>query len=153
MTEHDDRNGATPDDIHLRIQALADNELPESEIEPLLETIQGSYEYRAEYAALLRLRRRLGPGPAPDTDEEWLQKAERRISRRISRPTGTVLLVGSYVLLFAYALYALIREPGIPILVSVLVIAGVVGFVVLLVNAIADRVREGKSDRYRGVIR
>ena len=36
--------------IKLRIQALADNELPEHEIGEVLNAVQGSYEYREEYA-------------------------------------------------------------------------------------------------------
>ena len=153
MSVHEPTDDLPMDDIMIRIQALADNELPESEIEAALEAIQGSYAYRSEYAQLLRMRRRLGRGPSVRPSEDWLQKAEKRISRKVSRGLGTLLFIGSYVSLFGYALYTLIREPDVPIIVVVLIAGGVLGFVFLLGNAIADRVRESRNDRYREIIR
>lgn len=150
----DDRT-ANPqeDDVRMKIQALADNELPESEIEPTLEAIQGSYEYRTEYAELLKLRRQLGRGPAPPVSQDWVERAEKRISRRLSRGLGMLLFVGSYAVLLGYAVLTMFRDPDVPLIVSVLMVTAVVGFVVLLGNAIADRVRESKTDKYRGIIR
>lgn len=153
MSTHDSEHDPNQDDVRLKIQALVDNELPESEIEPVLERIQGSYEHRREYAELLQLRRRLGTGPAPRVSEDWLDRAQRRISRRVSRGIGTVLFLGSYVLLVGYALYTLVRDPEVPVIVSVLTVSAVAGIVVLLGNAIADRVRERKTDRYREITR
>lgn len=143
----------TEDDIRMKIQALADNELPESEIDSVLTAIAGSYEYRQEYTELLRLRRRLSPGPAPRVSDDWLAAAERRISRRIGRSTGTVLFVGSYLALLGYGIVSLFGDPEVPVAVAVLVAGGVLGLGVLLVSAIADRVRESKHDKYREVIR
>ena len=140
-------------EIRIKLQALVDNELPASEIDEVLEEIQGSYEYRAEYAQLLKLRRELRAGIAEPTSQEWLARAERRIMRRVSRGVGTALLLGSYAILFGYALFTLFGDPEVPVIVSVLVAAGTLGFTVLLVNAIGDRVRERKTDRYRGIIR
>ena len=148
-----EENEMTPDEIAMKIQALADNELPEQEIDAVLETIQGSYEYRSEYVELLKLKRRLGTGPAPRVSEEWLARAERRVSRRVSRSTGTLLFLGSYIVLFGYALFTLFRDPSLPLMVAVLVTVGVGGAVVLLTSAIADRVRERKTDKYREIIR
>jgi hypothetical protein len=137
----------------MKIQALVDNELPESEIEPTIEAIQGSYEYRAEYAELLKLRKKLSSGAVPPPSQDWLREAEKKVSRRIGRGLGTVLFLGSYVILLGYAVFTMFRDPSVPIIVSVLILSGIVGFVVLLGNAIADRVRESKTDKYRGIIR
>lgn len=141
------------EEIRIRIQALVDNELPEDEIEPMLERIQGSYEYRREYADLLRLRRKLASDTVPPLSEEWIDQAERRIARRITRGTGMVLFVSSYVGLLAYGLLTLFRAPDVPRAVLVLVAATVTGVAALLGNAIADRVRERKTDKYREIIR
>ena len=151
---HDEQHYVDPpvDEIHLRIQALADNELPEEEIDAVLAEIQGSYEYRNEYADLLRMKRRIS-GTAVRAPEDWLARAEKRVSRRISRGTGLLLFVGSYVVLIGYALFTLFREPSVPLIVSVLIGSLVLGLIVLLVNAIADRVRESKTDKYRELIR
>lgn len=147
-------NGQLSDEeIRMRIQALVDNELPEQEIEPVLDRIQGSYEYRREYADLLRLRRKLATGSAPPPPQEWIDRAERRISRRIARGTGVILFVGSYLGLLGYGLLTLFRTPDVPRPVSLLVAATAAGAVVLLGNAIADRVRERRTDKYREIVR
>lgn len=153
MSTHDRDEHLPQDDIRIRIQALVDNELPESEIESVLEAIEGSYEYRSEYAQLLKLRRKLGSGPAQHVSEEWVERAERRVTRRVSRGVGVALFLGSYLVLLGYAIYTMFREPDVPLIVSVLTLGIVAGFVVLLANAIADRVRERRTDKYRGVIR
>jgi len=153
MSSHNPIDDLPVDEIHMKIQALVDNELPESEVDSVLATIQGSYEYRQEYAELLKLRRSLGAGPAGRLPDDWLAKAERKISRRLSRGIGTLLFVGSYLLLLGYAVFSLFDDPDVPLIVSVLVLSGIAGVAVLLANAIADRVRERKTDKYRGIIR
>lgn len=154
MNPYDESNEDVQiEEIRVRIQALVDNELRESEIEPLLEEIQGSYAYRAEYAELLKLRRRLGAGVVPPVSSDWVARAQRRISRRLSQTIGATLLVGSYVALLGYALVTLFAEPDVPRPVAILVALGVAGVVALLANAIADRIRERKTDRYREIIR
>jgi hypothetical protein len=140
-------------DMELKIQALVDNELPADEIAPTLESIRHDPSLQREYGELLRLKRHLGPGPSSRISDEWLQKAQRKITRKISRGVGTILLIASYVALAGYALYTIVADPETPVLVSILIGSGVLGFVLLLSNAIMDRVRERKNDKYRGVIR
>lgn len=141
------------EEIQLKIQALADNELPEEKIGPVLDAVQGSYEYREEYAELLRLKKRLsgvvGKGPGSD----WVLAAERSITRKLFRGIGTVFFIGSYLALLGVAVITLFQDSDVPIYVSILVGVGILGLVVLLGNAIADRARESRTDRYRGVIR
>ncbi len=151
--DNEDPEDIPVEDVRMKIQALVDNELPESEIASVLEEIRGSYEYRAEYAELLRLRRRLSAGPVPPVSSDWLTRAERRISRRISRSVGVTLLIGSCVALLGYALFTLFADPDVPRPVIVLVALGVAGIVALIANAIADRMRERRTDRYREIIR
>jgi hypothetical protein len=142
-----------PDDIKLRIQALVDNELPASEIRPTLELIRADTELQDEYVELLRIKRRIGPGPATRIPEAWVEQAEKSIRRRSGRIVGIILLVGSYVLLLGYALFTLFSRPGTPLIVAILISSSVLGFLFLLFNAIADRMRERRDDRYREVMR
>jgi hypothetical protein len=139
--------------IELRIQALADNELPEEEIPEVLEAIQGSYEYRKQYAEVLALKRRLAGLVVRDPGPDWVAAAEKRVARKLFRGTGTVFIIGSYLALLAVGLVSLFRDPDVPLYVSVLVGVGALGLFVLLGNAIADRVRERKTDKYRGILR
>ena len=148
----DEQNQIT-EEIQLKIQALADNELPEEEIGAVLEAVQGSYEYRQEFADLLRLKRRLSGMIARGPGADWVIAAERSISRKLFRGVGTVFFIGSYLALLGVAVVTLFRDSDVPAYVSILVGVGIVGLAVLLGTAIADRVRESRTDKYRGVIR
>ena len=152
MQTNDDNNSSALDDILIRVQALADNELPADQIDEVLDRIASDPALAAEYAAQLKLRQRLGTGLTRVPDE-WLRKAERRISRKITRGSGLVLLVGSYALLLGYAIYSLFSDPGVPLIVAVLSGTLVLGVAFLLINAIADRVRESRTDRYKEIVR
>lgn len=141
------------EEIQLKIQALADNELPEGEIGLVLDAVQGSYEYREEYAELLRLKKRLSGVVAKDPGIDWVLAAERSISRKLFRGIGTVFFIGSYLALLGVAVVTLFQDSEVPIIVSILVGVGILGLIVLLGTAIVDRVRESRTDKYRGVIR
>ena len=141
------------EEIQLKIQALADNELPEGEIGSVLDAVQGSYEYREEYAELLRLKKRLSGVVAKDPGVDWVLAAERSISRKLFRGIGTVFFIGSYLALLGVAVVTLFQDSAVPIIVSILVGVGILGLIVLLGTAIVDRVRESRTDKYRGVIR
>ena len=139
--------------MRLKIQALVDNELPEDQIDDVLRAIRMSDEYTAEYADLLRLKQTVAEDAIRALPEEWLEKAEKKILRRIGRGFGQILFIGSYVALLGYSVFTMFRQPAIPVTVTILVSALLAGVVFLLGNAIADRVREGKDDKYRGIIR
>jgi hypothetical protein len=64
-----------------------------------------------------------------------------------------VLFFGSYAFLLGYALYTILSDRNTEVIIR-LGIAGIaVGFLVLLGITIADRVRESKYDRYKGVMK
>jgi len=146
-------NGRPEEELSLKIQALADNELPADEIPTVLNAIEGSYEYREEYVQLLRLKRQLAERSEINIPEDWLRKAERKITRRLGRSLGLFLFVGSYVGLVGYAVYTMVRSPDIPLAALVLALAFIGGGLFLLGNAVVDRIRESKTDKYRGVVR
>ncbi|MFP4376119.1 MAG: anti-sigma factor family protein [Spirochaetales bacterium] len=146
-------NNPEPNELLFQVQALVDNELPADEIRPVLDRIQADPALQREYVELLRLRQMLGPGPSSRVRDEWLERAERKVSRKLWRGAGLLFFVGSYVALVGYAIYSIVASPSTPLLVSLLIGVGVLGFVFLLSNAIADRVRESKDDKYRGVMR
>ena len=135
------------DDLRLKIQALADNELPPGEIPAVLSQIQGSYELRTEYAELLRLNARIHQAREP-------RRPEPPPPRRFGFVSGIGLAVfaGSYAVLLGYALYSLLRR-GTPLAIIASVSGLVGGILLLLAGAIRDRKNERATDRYDEVIR
>lgn len=135
------------DDLRLKIQALADSELPPQEIHAILTVIQGNYELRTEYAELLRLNARIHQAREPGSPEP---SPPRRYG--LAFGAGLAVFGGSYAVLLGYALYSLIvRGTPLAIIASVSGIIG--GILLLLAGAIRDRRRERKTDRYDEVIR
>ena len=157
MTDEDTRDTTPPlerDDVRLKIQALIDNELDESEIEPLLKKIESSYEYRREYVELKRLAARLkGLQAPPEPPREWFETTRRKLSRRLWAAVGKVLFLGSYLLLVGYALYLLITDPTTALAWKIIIAGIAAGFLLLLGITIADRIVESRTDRYKEVMK
>lgn len=63
--------------IHLAIQALADNELSPDKIPELLDILHARYELREEYSQLLRLRASLQNEDIPMPPPEWFDELEK----------------------------------------------------------------------------
>jgi predicted anti-sigma-YlaC factor YlaD len=137
----------------LQIQALLDNEIEENQIAPLISHLESCYTCRNEYITFLKLQRKLAGIGIPEPPKEWFERLPNKVLRRTSKAFGKVLFFGSYALLLGYALYSLLGDRNTESIIKIGVAGIAAGFVVLLGITIADRVRENKDDRYRGVMK
>jgi predicted anti-sigma-YlaC factor YlaD len=140
-------------DAKLQVQALIDNELPENDIDRVVDHIQSCYRCRDDYISLLKLQRKMKGLQHPEPPKEWFEGLKRKPGRRFSSLLGQMLFFGSYVLLIAYALYTLFTDSGEGLLIKLLIGGIVLGVLVLLGVTVADRVRESKTDKYKEVIK
>lgn len=141
------------EELKLKIQALVDNELAESEIPRVIGEIEGSYEMRDEYVSLLQLKRRLEGARQEGPNPEWFEAVARKAGRRAGFWSGNILFLGSYALLLVFSLVTLFRAADTELWVK-LGVAGVgLGFLIFLFRAITDRIRESHSDKYKGVMK
>jgi len=143
----------TCEQARLQMQALLDNEIEENQVAPLISHLESCYTCRNEYITFLKLQRKLAGIGIPEPPKEWFERLPNKVLRRTSRVFGKVLFFGSYVLLLGYALYTLLSDRNTDSIIKIAVAGIAVGFIVLLGITIADRVRESKDDRYRGVIK
>ncbi len=140
-------------DAKLKVQALVDNELPEEEIDRVVDHVQSCYRCRDDYISLLKLQRKMKGLQFPEPPKEWFEDLKKKPIRRATSIFGQILFFGSYILLFAYALFTLFTDSGEGLFIK-LVIGGIVlGMLSLLGVTIADRVRESKTDKYKGVMK
>jgi hypothetical protein len=140
-------------DAKLKVQALVDSELPEEEIDPVVDHVQSCYQCRDDYIALLKLQRKMKGLNYPEPPKEWFEGLKKKTGRRVTSIFGQVLFIGSYIVLFAYSLYTLFTDSGEGLFIK-LVIGGIVlGMLSLLGVTIADRVRESKTDKYKEVMK
>jgi len=143
----------TCEQAKLQIQALLDNEIEEQQIAPLISHLESCYACRNEYISFLKLQRKLAGIGIPEPPKEWFEKLPNKVLRRTSRIFGKVLFFGSYALLLGYALYSLLGDRNTENIVKIGVAGIAVGFLVLFGITVADRVRESKDDRYKGVMK
>ena len=141
------------DEAKINCQLLIDDELEEEKIAPLMEHIESCYKCREEYIGLLKLRKKLNgiKGPAPD--EEWFIALNKHKGRRFAGGIGLVLMIASYILLVGYALFTLFTDSGEDLFVKIVVAAAALSVIVLFITALSDRIKESKTDKYKGVIK
>ena len=102
---------------------------------------------------LLRLQRKMKGFKIPEPSEEWFESFPKRIFRRASGSAGRLLFFGSYILLLGYTLYSFFSSSDTDLFLK-LVTGGVVfGALLLFGVTIADRMKERKTDKYRGVMK
>ena len=141
------------DDAKLNCQLLIDDELNEEEIAPLMEHLETCYRCRDEYIGLLKLRKKLNGIKGPSPNEEWFEALQRSRGRRFFGRSGFILLVVSWLLLAGYALFSLFTDSGETLFVKIVVAAAVLSVIVLFITALTDRLKESKTDKYKGVMK
>ena len=140
-------------DAKLKVQALVDNELVEKEIPDVINHIQSCYNCRDEYVELLKLQKKMSGFAQPEPPQEWFEKLRKNILRRISTYFGQFLFILSYIALIGFALYTLFSDGNEGLFIKIVIGGIVAGALILLGISVADRVRESKTDRYKGVIK
>jgi len=143
----------TCEDATLKAQALADGELAEAEIPPLLTHLANCQHCRSEYIQTLRLDERLSDLPYAEPEPEWFETFSRKLLRRTGGVAGKIFFFGSYLLLLCFALVSLFKAPGESLILKLSVGGIVLGFLILLAVTVADRIAESKHDRYKGVVK
>ncbi|RKX79567.1 MAG: hypothetical protein DRP87_02695 [Spirochaetes bacterium] len=140
-------------EMKLKIQALTDNELEEKEIHEVLNHLESCYRCREDYISLLQLQKKMKNIAIPEPQKEWFEDLPHRVLRRSGALLGKVLFLGSYILLLGYALYSLFRSKNEEIIIKFAVGGVVLGGLILLIVSLADRIRESRSDKYKGVLK
>ena len=140
-------------DAKLKAQALMDNELPEEEIDAVVDHMQSCYKCREEYISLLKLQRRMKGLQYPEPPKEWFEQLQKKRGRRFTSFLGLSLFIGSYLVLIGYALYSLFTDSGEGIFIKIVVGGIVLGVLFLLGMTISDRMRESKTDKYKEVMK
>jgi len=86
------------------------------------------------------------------TKKEW-DVMENRILETLTRGIGWSILIVWSVVTIAYGTYQFATAPGEPLFEKILVFGFFLGFALLFLSVLCQRLREAKSDRYKGVLR
>ena len=141
------------DEARMKLNAMLDNEIEEGDVAPMISHLESCYKCRRAYVELLDLQKKMKGVPIPQPRKEWYDQLPNRILRRATGLAGRLFFIGSYVLLLGYSLYSFFTSQDSDLFVKLVVGGIVLGFFVLLVVSISDRMRESRTDRYKGVMR
>jgi len=140
-------------EARMKLQALLDSELEEAEITPVMNHMESCYVCRQEYIDFLKLQKRLAGVRPALPPEEWFEGLEKRKYRKGFRRLGLLAFGGSYILLLGYFLIQFFTNSGEDLIVRILVGGILSGLGILFLVALTDRIKEGRTDKYKGVIK
>jgi len=131
------------------LMRFLDDELPADRRAAVEAHLEECTECRRDYVVFSKMKGELrsmamenGTGPSLwDT-----------LGRQLVRPTGWLLVIVGALALAAWGVYSYVRSPE-DLWTKLATGALVIGFVLLLLSAILDRVKDLRTDRYREVER
>jgi hypothetical protein len=135
------------------MMGLMDNELTPKETADLNLHMVRCETCRKEFDALCQSHSKLNAvsyyGPADnELDRIWKSPFSR-----FTRNAGLLLVIIGWVALIIYALYEFLITDTEPVLPKIATIGIIIGFVVLLLAVLRDRIRTFKTDPYKEVKR
>lgn len=139
----------TPPVSNEDLMRYLDDELSPEERLRVDAALEHSTELRRDLAIYRSMRADLAslPGDGPRDRSIW-----GAVNRQLARPVGWVLLVAGFVVWAGYGAWVFATSPANPV-EKLAVGALAVGFLILLVAAIFERLGEWKDDPYRDVER
>jgi hypothetical protein len=143
--------GGLPERFREDLTRFVDGELGEEERNEFEARLTESTELQREVAIQLAMKgdlRAMGlDQPTPQGGSVW-----DSVNRRIARPTGWVFLVVGVLMYAAYAVYTFIESP-MNLFDRLMIGFVVIGFAILLASVAYERIRNYRTDPYRGVER
>lgn len=134
------------------LSGYLDRALPQAEAQKVRIRLEDDAELRALYEDLRTLRQTAGETEFVPAPEEGWPELPRTRSSRFSRSLGWLVMIAWFSVVTIYALWHFFSQTGDPL--EIFLVLGLPGgFVLLFLSVLMDRVRDLKTDRYRGVQR
>jgi hypothetical protein len=144
-------SGGLPERFREDLTRYVDGELGESERSEFEARLAESTEMQREVAIQLAMKgdlRAMGlDQTTPEGGSVW-----DSVNKRIARPSGWIFLVVGVLMYAAYAVYTFIQSP-MNLFDRLTVGFVVIGFLILLASVAYERIRDFKTDPYKGVER
>ncbi|MCP4546484.1 MAG: hypothetical protein GY835_08480 [bacterium] len=139
--------------IRQLMMALIDDEITEEENTELQMALADSLELRRELQEMEQFTRSISTIKIKDPADDVLAEFEKSITRQVAMPLGWLLLIGGITLFMGWWGITWIMDPGHS---PVIRFAGVViflGFLLIFLAKVKERLLERRHDPYRQIIR
>jgi hypothetical protein len=137
---------------HLLV-GLLDRELNPQETAEVNEHLVRCSECREEYERLRETSGKLETLTFEEPSDEELRRLWRNPFSRLSRVCGLFLVIAGYIALIGYALFELFTEGKEAIWIKFSIAAIVIGFIMLFILVVLERVKTYGKDPYREIKR
>lgn len=141
------------EDATLKVQALIDNELSETDMKEVLDHLQSCYRCRDEYINLKVLERKMKGIRYPEPPQEWFESLYRSPGRRSILLLGKLILGGSTALVFGWLVRRMVVDGTLSLIMKIAGGGMVLGGIVLFLVTLGDRIHENRDDKYKGVMK
>ena len=132
---------------------LLDGELTPDETRQINEHLTRCAACRQEYEQLRETTGKLSAISFREPDDKMLAQMWKSPFSRLSRNTALILIVGGYAGLIGYGMFEFLTSGTKDLPAKVGLAAIVLGFLILLVQLIRERIRTYKSDPYKEIER
>ncbi|MFZ0429157.1 MAG: zf-HC2 domain-containing protein [Acidobacteriota bacterium] len=139
------------EEIEVSLSGYLDNELTQQEsqrIELHLETCAHCRQVLEELREAQQAAQKLEL--AQPSHEEW-KHMENHILEKSTRGLGWVILIVWSIITAAYAIFQFAMSPSEPLFEKILVFSLFLGIALLFLSVLSERIRESRTDRYKGV--
>jgi len=132
---------------------LLDGELTPDEVRHVNAHLTRCADCRTEYEQLRETTGKLAAVSFQEPDDAILARVWKSPYSRLARTTSLVLIIGGYAVLIGYGAFEFLAsgQEDLPAKVSVAAVA--LGFLILLVQLIRERVNTYKTDPYKEIER
>lgn len=141
------------DEIEVYLSGYVDGELPQQQRQGVKAHLEACADCRRLVDELSRIKQETRElAYQRPSQKEW-KRMERRIFQNVSRGIGWLILIVWAIFTSGYALFHLATAPDEPLIEKIIVFGLFLGLGLLFLSVLSERLREARSDRYRGIQR
>lgn len=133
------------------LSAYMDGELTQSESQRVRVHLESCDDCRGRYETMRKVQQVASEIEFPAPAEEAMLEIERKVSVRAPRAAGWWLLLSGAVAWIVYATWLFVTDPELASWEKLMTGAVVIGFVLLLVSVLRERLLNLRHDRYRSI--
>jgi predicted anti-sigma-YlaC factor YlaD len=133
------------------LSAYLDGELTQQERQKVAVHVRHCERCRRVYEDFARMREDIKGLSFPEPSEDEWRAVMGGLAFKTTRGIAWLLWVGGAVVLLAYGLYEVIRDPSINVIEHVGIMALIVGSVLLFLTVLAERISALRTDKYKDI--
>ncbi len=151
------KNSISCENIELKIMALTDNELPESEIELVKNHVESCETCRKKFNSLTKVKEITGQMKFKKLPEMYWDEYWRHVYNRMERGFSWIIISIGAIIIFTFAAWkavsGLFNNQQMDPLLKIGIFVLVAGVVILFVSVFREKLMVKKVDKYREVER